>query len=115
MTERDREPQRRAHERFDVRLEVTVLHAGAEYTGHTRNVSLGGLLLTGDAVSVPFGATVEVRVPLPALDEPAVIAATVRWIRDGAVGLQFGSLRAKEQWALNQLMKDAPRSNPPSA
>lgn len=97
-----------------MRLEVTVLHAGTAYTGHTRNVSLGGLLLTGAAVSVPFGASVEVRVPLPALEEPVVIAATVRWIRDGAVGLQFGSLRAKDQWALNQLMKDAPPSTPPA-
>ncbi len=114
-TERDREPQRRAHERFDVRLEVSVLHAGTAYTGQTRNISLGGVLLTGDAVGVPFGASVELTIPLPALEEPATIPATVRWIRDGAVGLQFGSLRAKEQWALNQLMKDAPRSTPPGA
>jgi type IV pilus assembly protein PilZ len=98
-----------------VRLEVTVIHAGTAYTGSTQNVSLGGVLLTGDAVGLPFGAAVELQIPLPALDEPAVIAATVRWIRDGAVGLQFGSLRAKEQWALNQLMKDAPRSTPPAA
>lgn len=103
--------QRRAHERFDVRLPVTVLHAeSGSYTGETRNVSLGGVLVSGEVVAVPFGASVLVRIQLPALKVDTEIPATVRWIREGAVGLQFGSLRANQQWALNQLIKDAPAS-----
>ena len=112
--------QRRAHERFDIRLPVTVLHVppGDEhgeptaYTGETRNVSLGGMLISGDAVAVPFGASVRVRIELPALKVDTEIPATVRWIRDGAIGIQFGSLRANQQWALNQLTKGAPNSVP---
>ncbi len=84
---------------------MVVLHEGAAYTGETQNVSLGGMLITGDAGRVPFGAAVRVRLEAsrPAIDSE--LEATVRWVKDGAIGVQFGSLRAKEQWALNQLLK----------
>jgi type IV pilus assembly protein PilZ len=97
--------QRRLHERHELCLPVVVLHDGAAYTGQTQNVSLGGMLITGDAGRVPFGAEVRVRVEAsrPAIESE--IEATVRWVKDGAIGVQFGSLRAKEQWALNQLLK----------
>ena len=98
--------QRRAHDRFEVQLPVTVVHEGGKaYTGETRNVSLGGMLIAGDVLAIPFGAAVTVRVHLPALDEPSEISAVVRWIHGGAIGVQFGSLRANHQWALNQLLK----------
>jgi hypothetical protein len=98
--------QRRAHDRFEARLPVTVLHSnGTAYTGETRNVSLGGMLIAGEVIALPFGTSVVVRVQLPALSQPSEIPATVRWIHDGAIGVQFGSLRANQQWALNQLLK----------
>lgn len=103
--------QRRVHERYDLRIAVVVLHAGGSYTGETQNVSLGGMLIQGEAAKVPFGAEVKVRLTsaMPKIDTE--LAATVRWVRDGAIGVQFGSLRAKEQWALNQLLKGAPLSS----
>jgi hypothetical protein len=39
------------------------------------------------------------------LKEATELAATVRWVTDSTVVVQFGSLRAKEGWALNQLFK----------
>ena len=98
--------QRRLHERFALTLPVTVVHEGGEVHGETRNLSLGGMLVATEG-PLPFGAAVKVRVTFPALREVAELEATVRWLRDGTVGLQFGSLRAKEVWALNQLFKDA--------
>lgn len=97
--------QRRLHERYEIRLPVVVLHEDTAYTGETQNVSLGGMLITGDAGRVPFGSAVRVRVEAsrPAIESE--IEATVRWVKDGSIGVQFGSLRAKEQWALNQLLK----------
>ena len=50
----------------------------------------------------------KLRLPLAPLKEHAEIAGTIRWIKDGAIGIQFGSLRAKEVWALNQMFRDAP-------
>jgi type IV pilus assembly protein PilZ len=95
---------RRLYERFDVELPVVILHDGVEIPASTINVSLGGMLIKTER-RVAFGANVLVRVELPALKEPAEIAAVVRWDRDGQVGVQFSVLRAKDTWAINQLMK----------
>lgn len=95
---------RRLHERFDVELPVVVLHGGAEIPGSTVNVSLGGMLIKLER-PVAYGSNVTVRVELPALKEPAELPAVVRWDRDGTIGVQFNGLRAKDTWALNQLMK----------
>ncbi|MBX7193228.1 MAG: PilZ domain-containing protein [Sandaracinaceae bacterium] len=95
---------RRLHERVDVELPVVIFHDGAEIPASTVNLSLGGMLIKTER-RVAFGANVIVRIELPALKEPAEIAAVVRWDRDGHIGVQFSSLRAKETWALNQLMK----------
>ncbi len=95
---------RRLYERFDIELPVMIVHGSTEVAGATVNVSLGGMLVKVGQ-SVPFGANVIVRVELPALKEPAELAAVVRWDRDGQVGVQFSALRAKETWAINQLMK----------
>ena len=95
---------RRLHERFDVELPVVILHDGIEIPAATINVSLGGMLIKTER-RIAFGANVFVRVELPALKEPTELAAVVRWDRDGQVGVQFSTLRAKDTWALNQLMK----------
>lgn len=95
---------KRVHERFPIELPVLLVHAGGEARGVTKNLSLGGAALALDA-PVPFGAEAKVRVRLPALKEDTEIGVTVRWLRDGLVGVQFGTLRAKDTWALNQLLK----------
>lgn len=95
---------------------MTVIHPEGETKGTTQNVSLGGVLLTVTPAGEPlptgaqiaFGAQVKLRLPLAPLKEHAEIAGTIRWIKDGAIGIQFGSLRAKEVWALNQMFRDAP-------
>jgi hypothetical protein len=100
--------QRRVHERYALELPVTLIHAAGETQGTTRNVSLGGALVGLGEHTIAFGSQVTLRVFLPSLKEEASLASTVRWLAPGAVGLQFGSLRAKEVWALNQMFKDAP-------
>lgn len=95
---------RRVHERYERRIPVTILHEGREHDGVTQNVSLGGMYLETKA-QIPFGAAVKIRVRLPALKEDSVIAVTVRWVKADGIGVQFGSLRALEVWALNQLFK----------
>lgn len=102
---------RRVHERYALELPVTLIHTSAdgqsvEVRGKTSNVSLGGALVSVSD-TIAFGSAVKVRVTLPPLKEQTEMPATVRWIAPGAVGVQFGSLRAKEVWALNQMFKDA--------
>ncbi len=97
---------RRVHERYDRRLDVVVIHDGTRLECVTRNISLGGMYLLTDR-PLPYGAQVQVEVFLPALREKAVIDCTVRWEKPDGMGVQFGSLRAREVWAFNQLFKEA--------
>lgn len=118
---------RRVFDRFETVLPVTVqlANSGAPtgavadavsidnsvvVTGNTINISLGGMLLAVNE-PVPFGANVKVRVTLPALKEQSELPATVRWSKAGSIGVQFGSLRAKEVWALNQLFSRSPKAS----
>jgi hypothetical protein len=94
----------RQFERVDVALPVLLVHGAREIPATTRNISLGGMLIDG-TTDLPFGTLVKVRIHLPAMKEPSDLPATIRWVRDGAIGVQFGSLRAKDAWALNQLAK----------
>jgi hypothetical protein len=88
---------------------VTITHPAGKLECETKNISLGGMyLITG--VTLPYGTQVKLLFHLPALREQAQIEGTVRWQKSDGMGVQFGSLRAREVWALNQLFKDSPLS-----
>ena len=95
---------RRQYERYEIELPVMVVIGTEEIPGATMNVSLGGMLLRLSK-PVTFGSSVVLRVQLPAAKEISEMQAVVRWEKDGAVGVQFTSLRALDTWALNQLLK----------
>ncbi|MEQ8725129.1 MAG: PilZ domain-containing protein [Sandaracinaceae bacterium] len=97
---------RRVHERFERRLKVIVHHDGRQIETITRNISLGGMYLVANEC-LPYGAKVELEIYLPALKEDVKVAAIVRWEKPDGMGVQFGSLRAREVWAFNQLFKSA--------
>lgn len=77
-------------------------HEGRQYTGTTVNLGVGGMYVEGPELP-PFSASIEVRLRLPAMDTETTIAGTVRWVRPGGVGVQFGSMRARDVWAINKL------------
>ena len=95
---------KRVHERFDVRLPVTLVLPEGEVAAVTRNASLGGVFVETTA-SVVFGSTIKLRLRLPALHEDSELDVTVRWKQPDGIGVQFGSLRALEVWGLTQLAK----------
>ena len=108
---------RRVHERFECDLPVALFYGDDEFATVASNISLGGLYLVTDA-AIPYGSLVKVRLKVPALKEPATIGGTLRWKKDDGVGVQFGSLRALEVWALNQYFKglrSSPSETPPSS
>lgn len=98
--------KRRAHERYEHRLDVVVKHPEGEISCVTQNISLGGMSLLCEE-QLAYGVVVELRFSLPALKDEVRTEATVRWVKDDGFGVQFGSLRAREVWALNQLFRDA--------
>ncbi len=100
--------EKRQHDRKDYAIPLRVEIDGELLDGSTTNVSLGGFRAEFSR-EVPFGAKVKVHVRFPALSEESVIDAEVRWTQREnercLVGLQFLRVRARETWALNQLVR----------
>lgn len=103
--------EKRVHDRKDLALAMRVVVADRTLEGTSLDISVGGVRVALEG-ELPFGAKVKVHVQLPSLPEPSVIDADVRWSRpepDGRfmVGLQFQRVRARETWALNQIVRQA--------
>ncbi len=101
------ESGRRVHERYDRQIPVVIVHGDRELEGTTRNISLGGMFVDASGTMPAVGSEARVRMRLPALKEQTEVPVVVRWVTSEGVGVQFGSLRALEVWALNQLFKKA--------
>jgi uncharacterized protein (TIGR02266 family) len=95
---------KRQHERYRVAIDVTFRHGDALVTARTRDISLGGMFLE-TTQGVPYGTQLTIELKLPALQAPAVLEGTVRWMGPDGMGIQFGALRARETWAINQLVR----------
>lgn len=95
---------RRIHERYDLEIPVVIIQGDREVRGTTRNVSLGGMFVVTEE-KLEFGSEARVRMRLPALKEHTDVPVVIRWLTSEGIGVQFGSLRALEVWALNQLFK----------
>jgi hypothetical protein len=96
---------RRVHERHEIELDAVVTHEGGQIACKTRNLSLGGVFLLTDS-PLPYGTKIRVRFHLAPLREAVDVEGTIRWTAGEGMGAQFGSLRAREVWGLNQLFKD---------
>lgn len=97
--------KQRTHPRYECRLPVKVITADqSEVNGTAVNVGVGGLQLESETPLL-FNSEITLHFRLPGLDEDTVVTGTVRWIKNGNSGVQFGSLRARDVWALNQLLR----------
>ena len=99
---------RRTEPRYDRKLEVEVIANGQTLTATSHNISLGGILVATMEAIIPKTA-VRVRFKVPTQPEPIDVTAEVRWTepyKDGLtqLGIRFGSLRAREVWALNRFL-----------
>lgn len=97
--------KQRTHPRCPCQIPVKITTADqGELAGMAVNIGLGGMYVEC-APQPAFNSTVQVRVRLPSLTEDSVIEGTVRWAKADGSGIQFGSLRARDVWALNQLLR----------
>jgi hypothetical protein len=102
---------KRSHARYPVSLPVVVIYREAEQAAVSGDIGLGGMFVH-TATPVPFGERITVRIKLPALKAESLIVATVRWKNREGMGIQFLSLRAREVWALNRLLRANAASAP---
>jgi len=102
----------RGHQRHQIAIPVEVIFEERSIAGMSRNVSLGGMFIVC-LETVPFGEIVRLRFELRDLAGPVITTAVVRWIESSSgIGVQFTGLRAREVWALQQLIartKGTPR------
>ena len=94
---------RRKYERTLIALGVTFVNGEDRVVARSRDVSLGGMFVETDR-PLPYGTIFELSVALPSLPVPALIEATVRWVGPTGMGIQWGTLRAQESWAINQVV-----------
>jgi uncharacterized protein (TIGR02266 family) len=96
---------RRADRRYERRIDIEFSYEGQSHSGHTRNLSLGGVFIETDVV-LPFGARLQVRFRLPTQTEWIEVEGQVRWCDTSdevrGMGVRFEGLRARDVWALNK-------------
>lgn len=81
---------------------MTLVHGERRIETSAENVSLGGMLLrTGEDIALAEEVVVRFEVPVAGAS-PVEVRSVVRWHKPGGLGVQFGSLRAREVWALNR-------------
>jgi len=99
-----RRKEKRAQKRYAYRLPVQVEVEGEILNGESVNFALGGMLIEIGR-TFPLNTVLTLRFRLPALDVDTEVQAAVRWSKDGNHGVQFGSMRARDVWALNRLFR----------
>ena len=95
---------KRLHARYPIRLPVVLIYRESEHDGFSGDIGFGGMFVHTEA-QLPFGERVILRVQLPGLKAESTITATIRWKNRQGMGIQFHSLRAREAWALNRLLR----------
>jgi uncharacterized protein (TIGR02266 family) len=95
---------KRQYERYPIAIGVAFTMGNERVEARSRDISLGGMFIETTRV-LPYGTRVSLELNLPSLPAPAVVECTVRWAGSDGMGVQFGSLRARETWAINQLAR----------
>jgi hypothetical protein len=87
-----RSDQRSIEERGEARCPALSNTAVLEFRGRKHVVQLVNVSPSGAMVLFPHVPNIGERLPLQLL-ERGVVMAQVRWVRDGRIGLSFGSAR----------------------
>jgi hypothetical protein len=96
------EKRRHYRKRVSLALEFQI-GEGPTQPGVCRDFSLGGMQIQTEA-KAPFGARVTVHWRLAALPSAITLPGVVRWIQPGSIGVQFGSLGARETYAITEML-----------
>ena len=97
-------PENRQHPRKIIASEVVFqVGEGPHVQARCRDLSLGGMFIE-TAAPLPYGAALRLHLSLPGLRGGATIDAIVRWSTPEGMGVQFGSMGARETHALTRLI-----------
>jgi uncharacterized protein (TIGR02266 family) len=72
---------RREHDRFYCRVDVTLESESTFYNGFTENISAGGLFIATYDVR-PIGGTLNLEFTIPGREAPIRAKGEIRWVRE---------------------------------
>lgn len=100
--------EHRQYPRKPLRLPVSfALVDGSRIDASCRDISLGGMFIETPE-PMPYGADVTIHLWLPGLTAETAVKSVVRWTQRGTgMGVQFGTMGARETHALIQLLQQA--------
>ncbi|MEZ4368049.1 MAG: PilZ domain-containing protein [Kofleriaceae bacterium] len=84
----------------DLPVELSPAEGGAPAERRIGNLSLGGAFVLGEKIAM--GRRLKVRFMIPTQADAVEVQATVRWVTDEGIGLQFDGLRARDVWSLGK-------------
>lgn len=96
--------EKRSHYRKSVGYEVQFsVGDKPRVDGLCRDLSLGGLNVQTDRPA-PFGTKITIHIQLHGIEDTRALPGTVRWVKDGAMGVQFGLLGARDTYAITEML-----------
>lgn len=98
--------EKRQHRREPVKIAATCQAIGSDTAWHGRvtDISMGGMFVEASEVP-PFGTLLNITARLPGQSTDVVFPGTVRWVKSGGFGVQFGLLGARETHALTEFLR----------
>lgn len=96
---------KRSHPRVPLRADVTCeVAGGVSILGSAKDISVGGMYIESET-AVTFGTEVSIVLRLPNTKADVRLPGTIRWLKPGGFGVQFGLLGARETHAISELLK----------
>lgn len=94
----------REGERREIALDVVFQTEDGEPTrGVSRDIGIGGMFIKTSEPAA-YGSPVKLTVTLPTRAATLELEATVRWMSDEGMGVQFGLMGAKETYEITKLI-----------
>jgi hypothetical protein len=100
-----REKRRHPRKKIDVRVTIEIVE-GEILDGRMTNIALGGAFVEV-ATTAGLGTPATLRVAFPASNFESKIGCTVRWVIASGIGLEFGSMGARDTHALVTAIENA--------
>jgi hypothetical protein len=102
-------PELRKHSRRAVQAAIAFcVKDGPRRDGICHDVSIGGMFIETLFVAA-FGDELTVFMKLPGLKDEVSVKAVVRWTEAEGMGVQFGTMGARETYALTKLISAVPK------
>ncbi|MEO8906256.1 MAG: PilZ domain-containing protein [Polyangiaceae bacterium] len=96
---------KRLHPRVNVDTQVSCQpREGEPVSGMAKDISIGGMFIEATE-TLPFGTEVSIVGRFPGMKADLRLPGIVRWAKPTGFGVQFGSLGARETYAISELLK----------